>query len=89
MGLTFEEFLAIPKNMSFEEYEKLLDNKRKLEKQITKASNDIYSEEDSLEILADEIGSERYNRHLENKLKAEVKREKAQKKLRLIMERLG
>ena len=75
--------------MSFEEYERLLADKRKLEKQITKASNDIYSEEDSLEILADEIGSERYNRHLKNKQKAEIKRENAQKKLSIIMERLG
>lgn len=89
MRFTFEEFLAIPKNMSFEEYGKLLDNKRKLEKQITKASEVIDSEEDSLEILADEIGSERYNRHLKNKQKAEIKREEAQKELRLIKERLG
>lgn len=88
MGLTFVEFLAMPVGMDFKEYEKLLDDKRKLEKQITKASNDIYSEEDSLEILVDEIGSERYNRHLMNKQKAESKREKAQKKLELIHKRL-
>lgn len=89
MGLTFTEFLAIPKGMDFKEYEKLLDNKRKLEKRITKLSEDIDSEEDSLEILTDEIGSERYNRHLENKQKAEVNRERAQKKLKLIKKRLG
>lgn len=89
MGLTFAEFLAIPIGMDFKEYEKLLDDKRKLEKQITKASEAIDSEEDSLEILADEIGSKRYNRHLESKRKAEIKRERAQQKLRLIMERLG
>lgn len=89
MGLTFAEFLTIPKGMDFEEYDKLLDSKRKLEKQIVKTSETIYSEEDSLEILADEIGSERYNRHLKNKQKAESKREKARKKLKLIMERLG
>lgn len=89
MGLTLVEFLAMLVGMSFEEYEKLLDSKRRLEKQITKASNDIYTEEDSLEILADEIGSERYNRHLVNKQRAETKRERAQKKLRLIIERLG
>ena len=89
MRLTFAEFLAIPIGMDFKEYEELLNNKRKLEKQITKASNDIYSEEDALEILADEIGSERYNRHLTNKRKAEIKREKAQNKLKLIKERLG
>lgn len=89
MGLTLAEFLRMPQGMSFEEYDKLLDNKRKIEKQIAKISEVIYSEEDSLEILADEIGSERYNRHLENMRKAEIKREKAQKKLRIIIERLG
>lgn len=89
MGLTFAEFLAIPKGMDFKEYERLLDNKRRLEKQITKASNDIYNEEDSLEILADEIGSERYNRHLANKRKAEANRERAQKKMELIQEKLN
>ncbi len=89
MGLTFAEFLVIPVGMDFKEYEKLLDDKRKLEKQITKASNDIYSEEDSLKVLEDEVGSERYNRHLANKQKAEGRRERAQKKLKLIKERLG
>ena len=89
MGLTFAEFLAIPKDMDFKEYEKLLDDKRKLEKQITRVSAVIDSEEDSLEVLADEIGSERYNRHLQNKQKAEANRERAQKKLKLIKERLG
>ena len=89
MGLTLQEFLAIPKGMNFKEYEKLLDDKKRLEKQIAKASNDIFNEEDSLEVLADEVGSERYNRHLENKQKAESKREKAQQKLKLIKERLG
>ena len=89
MGLTLAEFLVMPIGMSFEEYEQLLDAKRKLEKQIIKASNDIYSEEDSLNVLADEIGSERYNRHLANKQKAEIKREKSQHKLKLIKERLG
>lgn len=89
MGLTFAEFLAIPKGMDFKEYDKLLNDKRKLEKRITKLSEDIDSEEDSLEILTDEIGSERYNRHLESKQKAEVNRERAQKKLKLIKERLG
>ncbi len=89
MGLTFAEFLAIPIGMDFKEYEKLLNDKRRLEKRIGKLSEDIDSEEDSMEILADEIGSERYNRHLVNKQKAEASRERAKKKLRLIMERLG
>ena len=74
----------IPKGMTFEEYEKLLKEKRKLEKQITKASEDIYDETDSLDVLSDEEGSEKYNRHLQAKLKAESKRAKAQQKLNAI-----
>lgn len=86
--MTIAEALSIPKGMSFEEYEKLLKEKRKFEKQIAKASSEIDFEVDSLEVLSDEIGSDRYNKHLQNKQKAEVKREKAEAKLKLIMERM-
>ena len=82
--MTLGEALMIPKGMTFEEYEKLLKEKRKLEKQITKASEDIYDETDSLDVLSDEEGSEKYNRHLQAKLKAESKRAKAQQKLNAI-----
>lgn len=84
--MTIEEALSIPKGMNFEEYEKLLNDRQKLEKQIAKASDTIQSEVDSLEVLSDEIGSERYNKHLQIKQKAEAKREKAQAKLQAIME---
>jgi cell division septum initiation protein DivIVA len=87
--MTITEALSIPKGMDFEEYEKLLKDKQKLEKQIAKASDTIQSEVDSLEVLSDEVGSERYNKHLQSKQKAEVKREKAQAKLQAIMERIG
>ena len=74
--------LSIPCGMDFEEYEKLLKDKQKLELQIAKLSDRIDSEQDSLDVLADETGSERYNRHLRAKQEAETKREKAQNKLR-------
>lgn len=83
--MTLAEALCIPKGMDFEEYEKLLKEKKKLEKQIDKLSDDILDEEDSLEVLADEVGSDRYNKHLIAKEKAEAKREKAQGKLNVIM----
>lgn len=82
--MTIAEALSIPKGMDFEEYEKLLNDKKKLEKQIAKASDTIQSEVDSLEVLFDEVGSERYNKHLQSKQKAEAKREKAQAKLQTI-----
>lgn len=87
--MTIAEALSIPKGMNFEEYEKLLKDKQKLEKQIAKASDIIQSEIDSLELLSNEVGSERYNKHLQSKQKAEAKREKAQAKLQAIMERIG
>lgn len=87
--MTITEALSIPKGMKFEEYGKLLKDKQKLEKQIAKASDIIQSEIDSLEVLHDEAGSERYNKHLQSKQKAEVKREKAQAKLKTIAERIG
>ena len=87
--MTIAEALSIPKGMDFEEYEKLLNDKKKLEKQIAKASGTIQSEVDSLEVLFDEVGSERYNKHLQSKQKAEAKREKVQAKLQAIMERIG
>ena len=86
--MTIEEALSIPKGMDFEEYEKLLNDKQKLEKQIAKASMEIDFEIDSLEVLSDEVGSERYNKHLQNKQKVESKREKAQAKLQTIIERI-
>ena len=86
--MTIAEALSIPKGMDFEEYEKLLKDKQKLKKQIAKASKDIDFEVDSLEVLSDEVGSERYNKHLQSKQKAEAKREKAQAKLQTIMERI-
>ena len=87
--MTIAEALSIPKGMNFEEYEKLLKDKQKLEKQIAKASKDIDFEVDSLEVLFDEVGSERYNKHLQSKQKAETKRGKAQAKLQVIMKRIG
>ena len=79
--MTLTELLAMPKGMSLEEYEFLIKKKNRLERQITKASNDIYDAEDSLEVLADEVGSDRYNKCLLKKQKAEAKRDKAQREL--------
>lgn len=75
--MKLSEFMNIPVGMSIKEYESLLEERNRLEKQIRKASNKIYDEEDSLQVLADEVGSSRYNEHMESKLKWENKRDKA------------
>ena len=87
--MTLVEMLAMPKGMNPIEYERLLKDKQKLERQIRKASDTIFDEEESLDILADEVGSERYNKHLENKQKAEAKKEKARAKLEQIEKKLN
>lgn len=87
--MTITEALSIPKGIDIKEYERLLNDKQKLEKQIAKVSSDIDFEVDSLEVLADEKGSERYNKHLQKKQIAETKRKKAEVKLKVIMERIS
>jgi len=87
--MTIAEMLVMPKEMDLLEYENLLKEKHKLEKQIRKASDTIFAEEDSLEILSDEVGSERYSKHLVSKQKAESKREKSQTKLEQIIKKLN
>lgn len=87
--MTIHELLAMPKGMNIGNYEKLLAEKRKLERKIQRESSTIFNEEDSLNVLADEVGSERYNKHLENKRKAEYRRENAKARLELIVQMLN
>lgn len=75
--MTLEQALSIPKGMTFEEYGKLLERFKRASRRIELISNDIHFEENSLEVLEDEKGSERYNRHLQAKKDAETRLEKA------------
>ncbi len=49
-----------------------------------KVSEMIEGEECSLDVLSDEVGSERYNRHFEKKQKLEVKQKKLLEELKLL-----
>lgn len=80
--MTFEELLKMPKGMSIEEYTKLLKKKKRIENRLTRVSNLIYDEEDSLEVLSDEVGSDCYNRHLEKKQELETEKVKLLEQLR-------
>ena len=80
--MTFEELLKMPKGMDIEEYNKLLKKQNRIKNRLTKVSKLIYDEEDSLEILSDEMGSDRYNRHLEKKQELENEQVKLLKKLK-------
>lgn len=80
--MTFEELLKMPKGMDIEEYNKLLKKQKRLNNRLTKVSNLIYDEEDSLEVLSDEIGSDLYNRHLKKKQELENEQVKLLEKLK-------
>ena len=86
--MNLEEFLTMPVGMTIEEYQKLLKEKSRLESQIRKASDLICIENDSLEVLSDEVGSERYNKHLMNKQQADARKKKAQERLSEINKKL-
>lgn len=62
--MTLEQLFAMPVGMELAEYEKLLNEKARLEKKIKKARLDIDFAYDALAVLADEEGSDRYNKHL-------------------------
>ena len=74
--MTLEELLKMPKGMGIEEYNKLLKKQKRIKNRLTRVSNLIYDEEDSLEVLSDEIGSDLYNRHLEKKQELETEQVK-------------
>lgn len=86
--MTLEEFLNIPDGMDFEEYDEILKKKKKIEKRLYKVSNLIYDEENSLTVLEDEVGSERYNRHLEKKQNLQIKQKKLLEELKLLKAKL-
>lgn len=80
--MTFEELLKMPKGMDIEEYNKLLKKQKRIKNRLTRVSNLIDDEEDSLEVLSDEVGSDRYNRHLEKKQELENEQVKLLEQLR-------
>lgn len=86
--MTIAEALSIPKGMNFEEYGKLLKKQNSISKKISRISDDIHFEEYSLEILEDEKGSERYNRHLSLLHNAKSKLNKAYEEYEIIEKKL-
>ena len=87
--MALSEFLSMPKGMSIEEYENLLQQEKKLSRQISSLSDKILAEDDSLDVLADEVGSERYNKHLQAKRRFEEKRTRLLNSLNEVLSSLG
>lgn len=87
--MTITELMNIPNGMSVQEYEVLLERKIKLRKQLKKTQDDIYSEEDSLEVLSDEVGTEIYIKHLKKKGQLEQKLSRKLKEYNEVLQRLN
>ena len=71
----------MPKGLTMPQYEKLLQEKKRLEKQVKKYSGLVDFEADALDILKDEDGSERHKKHLKQMQNYTTEREKALKRL--------
>ena len=84
--MTLTDFLQIPAGLTITQYEKLLNQKQRLEKQIKKYSGLIDFEVDALDILKDEAGSDRHKKHLESLQDYTKKRDKAQNKLAEVLQ---
>lgn len=81
MKMTLSEALACPPRMTFDEWGEYIIQSKKIDKQIGKCSEDVYYLNYVIEeILSDEVGSERYNRKVVERDKAEEKLKKLYKK---------
>lgn len=79
--MTLTEFSQMPKSLTMAKYEKLLQEKKRLKKQVKKYSGLIDFESDALDILKDEAGSERHKRHMKQMQHYITERERASKRL--------
>ena len=62
MKMTLSEVLACPVGMSFDEYGRLLQKKKSLEKKLNAEADKADALRDKLDILMDEQGSDRWTR---------------------------
>lgn len=72
--MTIDELLAIPKGVTLEEWEEILATKKQLNDKLRKLSYKIQECDDALEVLDDEVGTDRYNKWV-------LKRERYRKKM--------
>ena len=79
--MTLTEFSKMPKGLTMPQYEKMLQEKKRLEKQVKKYSGLIDFALDALDILKDEAGSERHKKHMEQMQHNTTERERASKRL--------
>ena len=76
MKMTIDEFLACPQGMRLEEWEKILQEQKKIKNKIRRLSIERDDLTDALEILSDEQGSDRYQKKEQrlNKVEEEIRK---------------
>ena len=61
--MTISELLVMPKGMTPEQYQSLLNEKQRLVKRLRTEGEKIDFAVDAIKLLSDELGSERYKKH--------------------------
>lgn len=74
--MTLSEFLSMPKGMKPDEWKAELRCKDKINNQLRKLNTERYDLLDALDVLKDEIGSDRYNKKKSRLSEVETKIEK-------------
>ena len=74
--MTLSEFLSMPKGMKPDEWGAELKRRNKINNQIRKLNTERYDLLDALDVLKDEIGSDRYNKKKSRLSEVETKIEK-------------
>ena len=74
--MTLSEFLSMPKGMKPDEWEVELKRRNKINNQLRKLSTERYDLLDALDVLKDEVGSDRYNKKKSMLSEVETKIEK-------------
>jgi tetrahydromethanopterin S-methyltransferase subunit G len=74
--MTIQDLLKMPKGMKPDEWEAELKRRNKINNQLMKLSTERYDLLDAIDVLKDEIGSDRYNKKKSRLSEVEAKIEK-------------
>ncbi len=74
--MTIQDLLRMPRGMKPDEWEAELKRKDKINNQLRKLNTERYDLLDALDVLKDEIGSDRYNKKKSRLSEVEAKIEK-------------
>ena len=74
--MTIQDLLKMPKGMKPDEWEAELKRRNKINDQLMKLSTERYDLLDAIDVLKDEIGSDRYNKKKSRLSEVEAKIEK-------------